>query len=237
MTAERRLFLRRRWRARIGRVRPLLAVCLGIGMLALAGYAVFVATWLDVDDVVVSGNQQVAEKAVLEAAGIEAGTPLARVDLDGVQRRIEALPAVAEATAHRSWPHTVEITVIERKAVAAVRQGARWRLFDDAGVAFRTVPERDPDLPVVAFDGAADPTALREVADVIDALPDDLSEQTRRIVAQSRDSITLELSGGRQVVWGSAAESDRKGEVLAVLLSRKANVYDVSVPEQPTTTG
>jgi cell division protein FtsQ len=59
--------------------------------------------------------------------------------------------------------------------------------------------------------------------------------QTRRVRAQSMDSITLTLADGRSVRWGSADESQRKVQVLAILLKQKASVYDVSVPEQPTT--
>ena len=49
------------------------------------------------------------------------------------------------------------------------------------------------------------------------------------------DSITLTLADGRSVRWGSADESQRKVQVLAILLKQKASVYDVSGPEQPTT--
>jgi cell division protein FtsQ len=37
------------------------------------------------------------------------------------------------------------------------------------------------------------------------------------------------------VRWGSAEDSARKAEVLTVLLRVPAAVYDVSVPELPTT--
>jgi cell division protein FtsQ len=49
------------------------------------------------------------------------------------------------------------------------------------------------------------------------------------------DSITLRLSDGRRVRWGSAEHSADKVSVLAVLLRLPARVYDVSVPAQPST--
>jgi cell division protein FtsQ len=49
------------------------------------------------------------------------------------------------------------------------------------------------------------------------------------------DSLTLTLQDGREVRWGSAAQTERKVQVLSVLLRRPAQVYDVSVPAQPTT--
>ena len=40
---------------------------------------------------------------------------------------------------------------------------------------------------------------------------------------------------GDTVVWGSADDSAAKAEALALILQRKASVYDVSVPDLPTT--
>ena len=50
------------------------------------------------------------------------------------------------------------------------------------------------------------------------------------------DTISLVLRNGRTILWGSAEDSANKAEVLDVLLDRKAQVYDVSVPGQPTIT-
>ena len=49
------------------------------------------------------------------------------------------------------------------------------------------------------------------------------------------DEVTLQLTRGRTVIWGDTSQGARKGAVLAVLLTRKADVYDVSVPDAPTT--
>ena len=55
---------------------------------------------------------------------------------------------------------------------------------------------------------------------------------------KSLDAIDLRLRDGRTVVWGSAAESADKAEVLDALLKRPhAQRYNVSVPGQPTTSG
>ena len=59
----------------------------------------------------------------------------------------------------------------------------------------------------------------------------------RSISAASPDSITLNLGSGVKVVWGSSDDSERKAEVLSVLMRRKATVYDVSAPDLPVTKG
>ena len=47
--------------------------------------------------------------------------------------------------------------------------------------------------------------------------------------------VTLRLTRDRTVVWGSPERGDRKATVLTALMSRRADVYDVSAPDAPTT--
>jgi cell division protein FtsQ len=48
------------------------------------------------------------------------------------------------------------------------------------------------------------------------------------------DQISLALTGGKTVVWGSADQSELKAEVIGPLLKQPGSVYDVSAPGQPT---
>jgi cell division protein FtsQ len=170
------------------------------------------------------------------AAQIDFGTPLARVDLSAIEANVAALPAVASVSVHRSWPHSVDIEVVERQPLATVRRDGAWWEMDATGVVFRRTPERDPSLPIVQAAPGADAKALTEAAKVVDALPDAVLADVRRLTARSPDSIELRLTGHSVVRWGSADDTTRKVQVLTVLLDQvKAAVYDVSVPEQPTT--
>ncbi len=235
LRSESTRFTRRQWARRLRSARPWLLTVGGVGLVALAGWVVFFSSWLATEQVDVGGTHVVSSDEVRQAAEIDLGTPLVRVDLDAARERIEALPAVDSATVHRSWPHTIEITVTERVPLATVLRRGQWLAMDDEGVLFRPTPIRDAALPIVALSPSADDSARHEVASVVAALPNNLMAQTRRVRARSMDSITLYLADGRSVRWGSAAESQRKVEVLAILLKQKAAVYDVSAPEQPTT--
>jgi cell division protein FtsQ len=71
---------------------------------------------------------------------------------------------------------------------------------------------------------------------VVSALPADLLTDVRQVSARSMDSITLAMKDQTEIRWGSADETDRKIEVLGLLLQKvEASMYDVSVPEHPTT--
>jgi cell division protein FtsQ len=239
-SSTRQLFARRARARRWAILRRVLVLLVVVGLVAGAGWLVFVSSVLAVQGVRVSGVRTVPVDRVTRAAAVPLGEPLARVDVDRVRARVERLPVVERADVGRSWPHTVSIKVTERTAVAAVHAAGGYRLIDAEGVTFRTVGEPGEHLPVMTVGGrpqtglgpAGD--AATEAAAVVDSLPRRLVRRVERVEADTMDSIVLRLQDGRRVVWGSAESSALKSRVLTALLPRQASVYDVSVPGSPT---
>jgi cell division protein FtsQ len=235
-TADAARFARRVWRRRLVALRPVAIVVGALAVISLGVYACYFSGWLAARSVTVSGETSLTAQQVVDAAHVDLGTPLARLDLSSIEARVAALPAVESVSVSRSWPHTVEIEVTERQPVAAIMRDGAWWAMDATGVVFGRTPERDADLPIVRAPAHVDDNALAEAGEVIAALPADVLADVRRVTARSRDAIELRLAGHSVVRWGSADETDRKVQVLSVLLDQvKASVYDVSVPEQPTT--
>jgi hypothetical protein len=73
---------------------------------------------LDVDEVVVRGPDPGRAEEVEVAAGVDAGAPLATLDLDAVRAAALSVPWVGTATVSRSWPASVVIEVTSRRPVA-----------------------------------------------------------------------------------------------------------------------
>jgi cell division protein FtsQ len=225
----------RRWRRRVRAARPVLLALAVVALVLFSAWAVLFSALLTVERVQVSGVHTLSPRAVTQAAAVGRGTPMARVNLDDVTRRVEALPAVASDSVHRGWPHTISITVRERQPVGTLQRAGRWWLVDATGSAFEPRPTRPPAQPLLAVQGSHPAEVVREAASVLSGLPAHLDARVDRVAARSIDSITLVLKDGRQVRWGSAAEATRKAQVLTVLLTHPARFYDVSVPEDPTT--
>lgn len=91
-----------------------------------------------------------------------------------------------------------------------------------------------PRVPVAVLEDA-EGVALTEAMAVLATLPADLARKVVSVAATTRDDVDLTLRSGDIVRWGSADQADFKAEVLRALLNRKAEVYDVSAPELPTT--
>jgi cell division protein FtsQ len=222
---------RRRTRLVLGLVLVVVAsLVAGTGWLML-GSSVFGVETVDVTGVARLGPDQVRDQAA-----IGRGTPLARLDTDSVVDRVRELPAVRDVEVVRDWPSTVVIRVTEREPAAVQARGSDWALVDRSGVVYGTVARRPRDLPRVSAPVSEGAAALRATLDVLEALPVQVRDQVREVRAASLEQVTLRLSRGRTVEWGSTERSDRKAAVLTVLLTRKARVYDVSAPNSPTTT-
>jgi cell division protein FtsQ len=226
---RRRSARRRRW-LRVG------LVVLPLAVLAAGAWVVLQSSLLAVTTVDVVGAQRVSTGQVRGAAEVPLGRPLARVDLGSVERRVEQLPAVASAVATRVWPHTVRITVVERRPVAVARSASGWQLLDEHAVDIGATSTAPPGLPVLALDPATtDPAVLLAATQVAAELPPRLRARVEQVVARSPDDVRLALVSGEAVRWGSADDGTLKAQVLAALMRKPAHVYDVSAPDAPTT--
>ncbi|GAA2414839.1 cell division protein FtsQ [Streptomyces glaucosporus] len=239
------------------RRRRLLLVLALAPALVLGGFALWLlygSPWLRVEGVTVEGERVLTERQVLETAAVPVGDPLVSVDPEEVERRLrDGLLRIDSVEVVRSWPHGIEVRVAERRPVAVMAEDAHdggdrgYAEVDDEGVRFGTVAERPAGVPLLVVDLADSPSRhrfgaermRREAVKVASALPGGVRGDTRTIRVRSYDSITLELTGGRTVVWGSSERSAAKADSLVLLMKAAdgAERFDVSVPGAPAASG
>jgi cell division protein FtsQ len=174
---------------------------------------------------------------VESAAGVARGTPLVRIDSAAVAARVERLPEVARAEVGTSFPNTLVVRVTERQPVGYVERGGTAVLVDRTGRQYRSLTKAPAGLPRFVVPAGTDSTTTGgAVATVAAALPAPLLHQVRSVEALDPAAITLVLTRGRVVAWGSATRNADKARVLPVLLGRKhADHVDVTDPDQPFT--
>ena len=230
----RRKFLRRQ-RARRWLVWRRILMVLGvIGLVAGGFWLVFFSPVLAVEGDEVTGVSVLTDAEVSKVAEVPDQVPLATVDLAAIEARVEGLAAVESAEVSRAWPDTVHIAVREREAVAVVSWLGRWRGLDETGVLFRGYRGKPAGLPEVNMRAATPIDVLAEAAAVVTSLPEEILAKVEYLDVRSIDAISLRLRTGQTVNWGSADQSEDKAAVLAVLMERKARVYDVTAPGRPT---
>jgi cell division protein FtsQ len=198
-------------------------------VLAAVVWAVWFSSLLSARQVRVVGAEGAWADAALAAAAVPVGVPLVRIDTARAEQAVAALPWVAAVDVRRGWPAEIVVAVTAREPRAALA-GSR-RAVDAQGIAFDVVGALPKDLPKVTAEGVA----LTEAMAVLTSLPPDIARRVVAVRATTRDDVDLTLRSGDVVRWGSAGQAAFKAEVLRALLDRRADVYDVSAPELPTT--
>ncbi|MEZ0359978.1 cell division protein FtsQ/DivIB [Mycobacterium sp. SA01] len=183
---------------------------------------------------VITGIGAVTREEVVDAAKVRLGTPLLQINTDQVADRVAGIRRVASARVQREYPSTLRITIVERIPIVVKDYPDGPHLFDKDGVDFATAPP-PPGLPYIDVDkpGPSDPPT-RAALEVMTALRPEVVGQVSRVAAPSVASVTLTLTDGRTVVWGTTDRTEEKAEKLAALLTQPGKVYDVSSPDLPT---
>ncbi len=214
--------------------RSTVVLLVAVLLLAVGTWVAYFSPLLVVREVAVAGQRSVKADEVIAVAAVPMGTPLARQDVQEIAQRATLIPAVQAASVTRQWPSTVLVTVTERQAVFAVRQGSGFLLVDAAGVAFDRVASPPPGSVKAEADPANQPL-LRDVGTLTAALPESLVREIALLTAIGPERISLKLRTGVTVNWGSAADSPLKAQIVTALLKdgKPRATIDVSSPNNP----
>lgn len=229
LRAEIRRFTQRSRRRRLIWLSTIGAVVLLIGGSVVAAYSPLFA----VEKITVAGASVLDAAAVESALADQIGTPLALVSESEVKAALIAFPLIETYALEAKPPHDLVVRIVERTPIGVIESGAGFTLVDAAGVALSTTPDRPEGQPVIVVDGGIESDAFESVGLVVRSLPADVRAIVTDVSASTLDDVTLKLSSGLTVVWGSADRSTLKAEVLAstMLANPAAREIDVSSPE------
>lgn len=239
-------------RRRLRRLRMLIIL---LSAVVLAGAAtiwlLYGSPWLRVEKVSVSGVRVLTDQQVRDVADVSIGSPLISVDTDAIEARLRRkLPRIDAVDVVRSWPHGIGLKVTERTPVLILKNtgnGGKYVEVDAKGVRFATVSAAPKGVP--ALELAVSRSAVlrrfpvdrlvREAVGVAGDIPAAVRRDTRVVKVRSYDSISLELSGGRTVEWGSGEKGRAKARTLTALMKAApgARHFDVSAPIAPASSG
>lgn len=214
------------------------AVVLFAGLLAVLVFSPVLA----VQTVRVSGTDLTPEAQVEAALEPLKGKPLPQVSDKEVRALLSGFPAVHDVAVEAKPPSELGVKVIEHPPVALLETGKKFALVNSDGKRLATVGKRtDAELPLIDDSTAADDREIfRTLTTVLGALPQDVLAELEHASAKTVDSVQLQLTNGKKVIWGNADQLDLKAKVFEVLLKAEEpeggiTVYDVSTPTRPVT--
>ncbi|MET9900609.1 FtsQ-type POTRA domain-containing protein [Streptomyces sp. NPDC006446] len=215
---------------------------------AASVWTLYGSPWLRVERVSTSGTRVLTAGQVEEAADVPVGSPLMSIDTEAIEARLLGkLPRIDSVDVVRSWPHGIGLKVTERTPVLIVEKGAKFVEVDAKGVRFATVSDAPKGVPVLKLT-VSRPAVLRrfpadrlvrEAVRIAGDIPDSVARDTRTVKVRSYDAVSLELTGGRTVEWGSGEKGRAKARTLLALMKAdpEARHFDVSAPTAPASSG
>ena len=185
--------------------------------------------------IVVEGTTRVSAEQIMADLQPEMNRPLPLVSMDSVRAVLEAQPLVKSYSTVAVPPHTLVIKIVERQPIGALPREDGYELVDPAGVSIEIIEQPIPGIPVFVVEGdSVDSPGFQAAVDVVNSLPSSLAGQVQEVIANTTDDVTLVLSGGARVFWGSPENSSFKNYVLTKLLAinpvGSVSEYDVSSP-------
>ena len=230
------------------RLRVWITIGLVVVLLA-AAFGISRSPLLDVDEVEVIGARRTGSIQVVEAAGVDLGTPLLGLDLSGPRRAIAALPWVDQVRSSRTWGGKITFDVTERTPVAQIPLEAQspgeqsWAVVDLQGRVLQVNPTPGV-LPIVLFGPVPEPGEWLSASalPLLEASQALIPLQGSGIGAISWDNgqLIVDLPGVGKVHWGGRDDPRGKAVALATFLARvDLHCYekvDLSIPERPALT-
>lgn len=218
----------------------LLALYTGVGLAGAAqsgAYAKFVesegapqdilakALGFGISAVTISGQSDLTEARVLDAAGVTSRQSLAFLDATQVRSRVMALPLVKSARVLKLYPDRLVIAIEERQPFALWQKDGVIHIIDSEGAVVDELrDEKYLTLPFVAGEGAQ-----KRVAEynALLSLLGDLSTRVKAGVFVSDRRWTLDMKNGVQV----KLPEQNAGAAVAELarLQREARILDKDI--------
>lgn len=212
----------------------------GLVVLALAAFVTIGAysPLMAVSSIQIVGAKTVNQDDLRDALNRFDGVPLALVTESGVHTALEPFPAIQRYAIELLPPHTLRVTIEERRPVLVIKRGDNYETVDPAGVLLQSSDAPSESLPL-AEGGVTtiDSDAFRAAAGVLRDLPEDLRAEVATVAASSGQDVSFTLRNGIEVIWGEYQETSKKTAVLTSMLTaladRNVSVIDVSSSSAP----
>ncbi len=190
------------------------------GLAVVLGIAVY-SPILALREITIVGASRVDDTQLHAALDGQLGTPLALLDFGRIRSELAAFPLIRSYVTETVPPDALIIHLVERQPIGSIARGKFYDQVDPAGVVVST-SDKKTKLPVIDVgSNGVDSATFDSVVEVLLAMPAPVREKVETISATTPDDVRLGLSGDvPDVVWGSARDSQLKGEVLGQMLKQ-----------------
>lgn len=196
-----------------------------------------VAMGLGVEEVTVTGRIRTPKTMLIDALGVDYGSPILRFDPDHARAALEQLPWVVNAYVVRRLPGHIHIALEERLPYALWQSGNEIKLVDHTGTIIEGADLQGfGHLPLVVGEGANTHAAeavrlMRSEMDIAPLVSAAMRVGDRRWTIRLENGIDVALpEENADTAWAHFAEMVREQGIL----DRQISFVDLRIPGRPT---
>ena len=197
-----------------------------LGTLALFGYGAFwvwTSPFFKISEVKVLGTERIAATTVIETTGI-LGASMFDADLAAAQKALYQEPLVYGVRIERDWPHTIRITIEERRPWGTWEQSGVEYTIDREGVVLGVGPAPDGS-PVIRSSepgnrvqgDRVDYQAVDAAAELYEKLPRQLGTTVAEVAFIQGKGVQVTTTNGLTALFGDSSAISYKLSVWAAL--------------------
>ena len=197
-----------------------------LGTLALFGYGAFwvwTSPFFKISEVEVLGTERIAATTVIETTGI-LGASMFDADLAAAQKALYQEPLVYGVRIERDWPHTIRITIEERRPWGTWEQSGVEYTIDREGVVLGVGPAPDGS-PVIRSSepgnrvqgDRVDYQAVDAAAELYEKLPRQLGTTVAEVAFIQGKGVQVTTTNGLTALFGDSSAISYKLSVWAAL--------------------
>ena len=218
---------------RAGNFRWILMVLLLVAC-AAGGYSLSFSPFFAVEQIIISGNEQISSERLVALCGIEIGQNIFTVDTSLVEQWLFIEPWVRTAQVERYLPRSIKISITERNPVAVMATGYAFIQIDKSGLVLCRMRELDNlYLPIISgieeIHSGILPGSSIEGKDigvaltVLNNLPEQAFPAVKEIDVMDSQKIKLYTTGGIEVRVGGISD------IAAKYLLADSIIYDAQL--------
>jgi cell division protein FtsQ len=222
--------------------KALLLLSTFFGALALLGYGAFWvwnSPFFKISEIEVVGTERITASTVIEATGI-LGASMFEADLAAAQKELYKEPLVYGVRIERDWPHTIRITIDERRPWGTWEQSGVEYTIDREGVVLGVGPA-PAGSPVIRSSEAGnrvqgdrvDYQAVDAAAELYEKLPRQLGTTVAEVAFIQGKGVQVTTTNGLTALFGDSSAISYKLSVWAALAaeaqSRRINYTTIDL--------
>lgn len=220
------------------KILALLIVLLVIGLGVFINGPMFRVTQLEV-----VGNERLSDEEILEDLGIEEGTNLIYYMIRHWNQDPKVSPLLRSVDIYVSWPHTVQVTVEEKRTMGLIPYMGMYLCIDAAGCVLDSVHDKE-DAPLItgisvesfslgAVVDTRDEMRFQIILEALQILEKyELMKTVDEIQVSSSDAIHL-IAGTLDASLGNSDDLDQKIAAMAAVLDQEGMLNGILHLERP----